>query len=164
MKKSMMYNVAIIAVALATLSGCATMAPADTSSDEAAIRAVFDTYVSTLVKYDADGWMALWDEAGVQMPPDSPMFVGKAEIKKANYDAIKDPSFVFTMTITTQEVKVFTAEGYGYARGVYDWTLTPKAGGPAMTYDGKFSTLLHKQADGTWLLYRDCFNSNKPAQ
>lgn len=160
----MARNVLILALALIALAGCATMTPADRSKDEAAIRAAFDTYVSTLVNYDADAWMALWDENGVQLPPDAPMLVGKAEIKKGNYDGIKDTSGVFAMSITTQEVIVFQAEGFGYARGVYTWSFTPKTNDPAITYDGKFSTLFRKQADGTWRLYRDCFNSNGPAQ
>ena len=135
----------------------------ETSKDEAAIRALFDRYSDCIVNHDGDGWMALWDENGAQLPPESPMFVGKAEVKRGNYGWITDRSGIWTMHIHTQEVKVFPAEGYAFARGGYDWTLTPKAGGEASRYDGKFMTIFHRQDDGKWLIFRDCFNSNVPA-
>jgi ketosteroid isomerase-like protein len=65
------------------------------------------------------------------------------------------------MSITTQEVLLFGG-GYGLARGIYTWTWTPKDGGAKADYDGKFMTLFKKQANGSWKIYRDSFNSNLP--
>ncbi|HOX11542.1 MAG TPA: SgcJ/EcaC family oxidoreductase [Spirochaetia bacterium] len=128
--------------------------------EAAVIRAIFETYAACIERHDADGWMALWDEEGVQLPPDGPMFVGKPSIKVGNYQEFKDTSKKWTMNIQTQEVQVFPAEGYAFARGVYDWTCTPVGGGEVLCYDGKFMTIFRRQADGTWLIYRDIFNSN----
>ena len=55
--------------------------------EAAVIRAVFERYAACVGCYDADGWMALWDEEGVQLPPNCPMRVGKSAILAANYDA-----------------------------------------------------------------------------
>jgi uncharacterized protein (TIGR02246 family) len=151
---------AFAVLALLALS-CAGLRAAGSAGDEAAIRAVFDKYVSTIETHDADGWMALWDEGGVQLPPDAPMHVGKTEIKKANYEEIKDSSANFSMGLQIQEVLIMSG-GYGLARGVYHWTLTLKDGVVAAAYDGKFMTVLKKQSDGTWRIFRDCFNSNIP--
>jgi ketosteroid isomerase-like protein len=38
----------------------------------------------------------------------------------------------------------------------------PKAGGPESLFDGKFLTVFKRQPDGSWKIYRDCFNSNVP--
>lgn len=133
----------------------------DSLGEEAAIRAVFDRYVSTIVAHDGEGWMALWDEEGVQLAPNQPMHVGKKEIRAANFDFFNDRSRSWVFDINTQEVVVFP-EGHAYARGLFSYTATPEDGGVPLVMDGKFMTIFKKQANGQWLLHRDCFNSNSP--
>lgn len=128
------------------------------SSDELAICHVFEVYTSTIEAGDGEGWIALWDMEGIQMPADSPMRVGKAVIwnaRKGSFGTVD-----IDMWITVQEIAVFGQ--MGYARGVYGFTGNVKNGGAALSYDGKFLTVLRKQDDGRWLIYRDIFNSNLP--
>jgi len=40
--------------------------------------------------------------------------------------------------------------------------MTPKAGGKTIKLDGKYLTILERQADGSWKIAIDCFNSNVP--
>jgi ketosteroid isomerase-like protein len=61
-----------------------------------------------------------------------------------------------------QNKEVQTAGSWAYARGVYQARLTPRQGGSAIPIDGKYMTILKKQNDGAWKLYRDMFNSNVP--
>lgn len=136
-------------------SGLGTRQPAD----KAGILELFDRYISTIVAHDGEGWMALWDEEGVQLPPNQPMHVGKQEIRSANFDFFNDSSRSWIFDIDTQEVLVLDG-GYAIARGLFGYTATPVDGRPPLTMDGKFMTLFKKQPDGHWLLYRDCFNSN----
>jgi ketosteroid isomerase-like protein len=49
-----------------------------------------------------------------------------------------------------------------FARGMYSATLVPKAGGAQIPIDGKFLTILARQPDGSWKIWRDIFNSNQP--
>ncbi|HET7838704.1 MAG TPA: nuclear transport factor 2 family protein [Rectinemataceae bacterium] len=134
--------------------------PAYEKAVEAAIRANFDRYSSTLMAGDAEGWLALWDEDGVQLPPNEGMHMGKAEIRNLAVVRIPSrPANAFSMKIDTQEVKV--EGGLAFARGVYSWSARPKDSGP-LSYDGKFLTVFRKQADGSWKIFRDCFNSNLP--
>lgn len=160
MSKGRLSIIIALLVPVLCLAGCASDPPAAQGGDEAAIKAVFERYVSTLVHNDADGWMALWDEGGVQLPPNESMHVGKAAIRDANYDGIKMNTAKMEMFIDTQEVLVFK-DGYAVARGVYGWKMTPLDGGAVMDYDGKFMTIFRKQADGSWRIFRDCFNSNR---
>jgi uncharacterized protein (TIGR02246 family) len=127
---------------------------------ETAIRASFDRYTSTLMAGDAEGWLALWDENGIQLPPNEGMHVGKAEIRRTAASGIPNfPSGSFRMSIEPREVKV--DGGLAIARGVYTWSISPK-GAQKIDFDGKFLTVFKKQADGTWKIFRDCFNSNLP--
>ncbi len=128
--------------------------------EETSIRAFFDRYADLFMTHQGDAWMDLWDENGVQLPPNDSMHVGKESIRRANWDYINDPSRSFEFTITTQEVILFES-GHALARGVYKMTTSTERGDSSIM-DGKFMSVLKKQSDGRWLLFRDCFNSNIP--
>ena len=66
----------------------------------------------------------------------------------------------FDMAITNEEVQV--SGDLAVARGTYAATVTPKDGGEAISIDGKYMTLLKRQPDGSWKIYRDIYNSNVP--
>lgn len=142
----------------------APKATASLSNDEKAIVAVFDDYCRTLKAGDAKAWLALWDENGIQLPPDEPMHVGKAAIAAANIPLIeKFKTSRFAMEIKSKELVVLS-DGYAFETCVYAWEWTPE--GPdakPIRYDGKAFTLFKKQADGLWKIYRDTFNSNTHA-
>lgn len=131
------------------------------STDRIEVRALFDRYAELWTSHDAAGWMGLWDEEGVQMPPNETMNVGKEAIRRANEPLLADRSISWKFTIETQEVLPFDS-GYALARGVYRLAGAPSGGAAASEMDGKFMSVLKKQRDGAWLLYRDCFNSNIP--
>jgi uncharacterized protein (TIGR02246 family) len=120
--------------------------------------AIFAKYAASLAAGDADAWATLWTEDGVQMPPDAPPVVGKSQIREKLRSLLAQ--FRFDMRIHTEEVR--TAGDWAFARGLYDATLTPKAGGRQIPIDGKFMTILARQPDGSWRIYRDIFNSNVP--
>lgn len=130
------------------------------TEDELAICHVFEKYTSTLEEGDGEGWISLWDTDGVQMPPEAPMRIGKPAIwnaGKADFEEIE-----IKMWREVQEIVVFGQ--LGYARGVYGYTGHAKNSGPSFSFDGKFITMLRKQMDGRWLIYRDIFNSNLPVK
>lgn len=96
-------------------------AAAGMSKDEKAIVAIFDDYSRTLKAGDAKGWLALWDENGIQLPPDEPMRVGKAAIAAANTPLIeKFKSSRFAMEIKSKEI-VILSDGYAFETCVYSW-------------------------------------------
>jgi ketosteroid isomerase-like protein len=47
---------------------------------------------------------------------------------------------------------------WAWARGTYG--VDGEAGGNAFHVDGKFLTILKRQDDGSWKIYRDAFKSN----
>lgn len=125
--------------------------------DQRAIVRIFEIYCETQNAADTEGWIALWDVDGIQLAPGAPMSVGKAEIWKNNKDGFGGGEMKFN--IVQQEIVV--SGWYGYIRGVYDYVFTP-TGGASMAFKGKYLTVFRKQFDGSWLIYRDTFNSDAP--
>ena len=66
--------------------------------------------------------------------------------------------FTFNQQANIAETEV--SGDWAFSRGSWTSTLTPKGEGAAFLIDGKFMTILRRQADGSWKLYRDIFNSN----
>jgi uncharacterized protein (TIGR02246 family) len=132
---------------------------ADLAAREApAIAKLWDTYMEGVNTGNHELWLSNWDEDGVKMNPDAPAIVGKETIKARTATVFANTTR--SMVITVDETQ-FTG-GYAYCRGSFTSTTTPKAGGAAVLFDGKFLTILKKQPDGSWKIYRDIFNSNVP--
>jgi predicted ester cyclase len=93
------------------------------------------------------------------MPPDRAARVGKETIQAAT-EAGMASVVADEYVVSPEEIEVFGDTAY--ARGVYHAIRTPVAGGDPIVTDGKFMTILKRQADGTWKIYRDIFNSNVP--
>ena len=122
----------------------------------AAVNEIWNQYASSLNSGDVDRWISLWTEDGVQMPPGSPPVVGKEQIRtemKATLDR-----FAFDFTVLTEEVRA--TGDWAFSRGLYKATLRPREGGTAILVDGKYMSILQRQADGSWRIHRDIFNSN----
>ncbi len=133
--------------------------PAPETDMEAVVNAIWTEYAAANVAGDAERWIALWDENGVKMPPGSPPIEGKENIL-ARKQAAAAKWITNEMTITDLEYEV--AGDWAYVRGVYSATDTPTAGGESVKTDGKYMSILHRQPDGSWKLYRDLSNSNTP--
>jgi uncharacterized protein (TIGR02246 family) len=64
------------------------------------------------------------------------------------------------LDLTPEETK--TMGSFGFDRGSFKATITPKAGGAPMTDEGHYLVLLEKGADGSWKVSRDINNSSLP--
>jgi ketosteroid isomerase-like protein len=149
--------VAVLMTSLLGLVGCSTMPKASPEAFENAVKAMWARYSATLLAGDVDGWIALWDEGGVQLPPNAPMNVGIPAIKK---DMVNTSAAMKVEKFAIGISGVFVDHEYGFVYGNYTYTLAPKAGGAKILGDGKYETILKRQADGSWKIFRDCFNSN----
>ncbi len=149
-----------LVICLAAAGGIWAMGGWDPAAFPSAVEKLNKAYSDAMNAGDVTAYMAAWDADGVQMPPDAPMVVGKANITtgmQALFSAVDVSNFVINMQEAVQ-----LGPGFAYSRGTYSYTAVAKSGGSATTYDGKFSTLWKKQADGSWKISRDCFNSNVP--
>jgi uncharacterized protein (TIGR02246 family) len=102
--------------------------------------------------------VALYAADAIVMPPDAPMVKGKANIEafhRKNFEM----AALSNVNITPLETEV--SGDTVIEVGTYTQTVTPK-GGQAMAEAGKYVVVLKKQADNSWKLAYEIFNSDKP--
>jgi len=129
--------------------------------DITAIKEMLSQYAVGCNTGDFDLWISLWADDGVQMPPDTPVRIGKEQIREGMKPAFDQMNLEIAIT-SIDEAKVYG--GLGLTRCTYTLKMTPKEGGDTITAmpDGKALTLYEKQSDGSWKVTYDCFNSNTP--
>jgi uncharacterized protein (TIGR02246 family) len=128
-------------------------------ADIAALKEILNKYGATCNAGDLEGWLSLWADDGIQMYPGAPSRVGKEQIRAGMKPAF-DQFILKIVIMPDMEAKV--SGNLGFARGTYTLSMIPKAGGETSEFDGKYLTILEKQTDGSWKIFRDCFNSNVP--
>jgi len=137
--------------------GCARGGPATLSeADKTALRAIDQKFGEAVLAKNWAGAAALYAPEASLMQPNGPAVNGRAMIQ-AWLEAFPPIS---TLTIETQEI-----DGMGdlaYTRGTYAMTFT-LPGAPRPTEDrGKYLLIERKQADGSWLITDEMFNSDVP--
>lgn len=130
----------------------------DTQTEIEAIAAASRAYEENVNAGDVEGYLAVWHDEGIQMPPNAPVVVGKDALRAKIEKGF--PLFTRKMKINTQETVV--AGEWAYVYCFYTVEMTPKAGGDTTFFDGKDLAIYRKDDAGEWKLYRDCFNSNTP--
>ncbi len=130
----------------------------DIDADIAAIDEVLVQYGVALSTGDFELWLSIHADDVVKMPPDAPAMYGQEELRAGNKFSFDN--FIVEGTSYPEETRV---DGdMGFTRGNYKLTITPKAGGDPAYVDGKYLTLCKRQADGSWKISHDCYNSNVP--
>lgn len=129
------------------------------SMDYAAIATVYEEYTEAVNSGDARRWLALHEPEAYKMPQGQPMFriADIAPTVQVQWD--KGPRM--EMDIDCREIVI--RGDIAWAMGCYTETLIPNNGDPAQTFQGKFLTILRRQADGSWLIYRDSYSFDVPA-
>jgi uncharacterized protein (TIGR02246 family) len=133
--------------------------PASNTADLRAIDRVREAHIAALNPGSVDAFAGVFSEDAVQMPPNTPANVGRTAIR-AWAEAFLGPLSV-EFGLDVAEVRV--AGEWAFERGTYRIRVTPKAGGPGFPDAGKYITIYQKQANGSWLIARDIWNSDHPA-
>jgi uncharacterized protein (TIGR02246 family) len=127
-------------------------------ADIEAINEIWNQYILGANTSDLELWLSLWDENGIRMAPDDPAAFGKEQIR-----AQMEPLFgQFNTEIAINNEEVQIAGDWAFSRGAFILSLTPKVGGETTKFEGKYLSILERQADGSWKIARDCFNYNAP--
>jgi uncharacterized protein (TIGR02246 family) len=129
------------------------------SEQVVAIKRLFSDYRAAANTGDAAALASLFTNDGTRYLPNAPAAIGN-EAVRSSYQAIFDQ---FILKLNSVEVMEVEAVGeWAFARGSFTLTLRPKAGGEPIEDTGNWLTVLKRQADGAWKIYRDMFNSGKP--
>jgi len=130
----------------------------DVEADIAAINEFGNQYTLAMNTGDLDLYVSLHTDDIVKMGPGAPAAFGKEELR-ANMKPLFD-NFTLEMDLYNEEVQV--AGDWGFNRATYTMLITPNEGGEPIFDDGKAVGIYKRQADGSWKLYIDCWNSNVP--
>ena len=131
---------------------------AETSKDEAAIRAINPAWVKAYNAGDAKAISGLYAEQAVLLPPGAPAAKGNAAIQAyLAKDMAESAKAGFTFSLDAK-TDVGTSGDLGWESGTY--AVKAKSGAPVEI--GKYLTV-YKKSDGKWLIIRDTWNSDAPA-
>jgi ketosteroid isomerase-like protein len=153
---------ASVLLILILLAGASVAALAQ-SNDQAvaAIEQLWVNYAAYVEAGDSAAWLSQYDAQGIQMRPDNPAR-GRPELDGFVVTSWKARMDAFDTTMSVTPLEIVITGPWAYARGVYTQDLKAKATGKVTHVDGKFLTILKQQSDGSWKIFRDCFNSNVP--
>ncbi len=148
----------VVVLALLTLISSVCAPRPNTEADERAVRALVEQEVAAANKGDVDVLVSLWTEDAVRMQPNGPAVIGK-EALEAQYRSIFE---YVTLEYAVVLEEVVVAGEWGFGRGTYTVTATPRAGGEPSEDRGKFIDIYRRLPDGTWKYARHIWNSDQP--
>lgn len=149
-----------------TLAGCVppdtgTTAASDSASDasDADVAAIRDLIARTEAANkaaDTLGWVALFEEGAVYMPPGAPAVTTREGLEETA--AAGFGPWAADVRITPAEIVV---DGdWAFARSDVSGTVTSREDGEAFPVDVKQIAIYHRQPDGSWKIARLITNSN----
>jgi ketosteroid isomerase-like protein len=151
-----MRRLALAVLSLAFLAACQPGVAPLTDEDITALNDIRTAYVETTLAGGCDAHAALYAENAVLLAQNESTVEGREAIKAACEAAEVPQDF----TLTALEI-----DGYGdlaFDRGTWTWTGAAADTVEAATLTGKYVTILRKQADGSWLVTVDMWNSDAP--
>ena len=130
------------------------------AADERAIREAELEWWGVTVAKNLERTVAFYADEASMFPPNAPLATGKEAIRAVWSPLLTTPG----VAISGQTTKVEVSRGgdLGYTTGTYQLTAPDPAGKP-VTDRGKYVVVWKKQADGSWKVIADIFNSNLPA-
>ena len=132
----------------------------DVEADIEAIKSLIDETSRAWNEGDYEGFVALFDEEIVILPPNKPTVSGIETIKSL-YKTFFD-SLELSVTITTEEIHVFG--DFAFSRDGWKGSNNPKDGSEPIVFDNKAMYIYKKQSDGSWKTWRCMYSSNTPLE
>lgn len=152
-------SILVLAISISCFSGCHKEVADSRIQDEDAIRAADAATLRAAKAGDVDGAIANYAEDSSWLPPNSPMIKGKAAIREGWAKLIGSPGFTVDWNISKLEI----ARSGDLAYTIYAYQLAFQGpDGKPITDRGKDMAVWKKQADNTWKMVADTFNSDLP--
>ncbi|MCH8245117.1 MAG: DUF4440 domain-containing protein [Bacteroidetes bacterium] len=143
-------------LALFLFIGCqAPAVESFTEADSAAITESVENWQAAVLDGRWSDVVANYSEDAILMPPNQPDVVSRASIQ-AWFEA-----FPPINDIQLQNLEIDGDGDMAYVYGSFEMTFTPEGMDP-VSDSGTFLEVRRHQADGSWLITRDMFNSSLP--
>jgi len=127
-----------------------------TDADRAALRQNDENFAKAANAKDFASASSNYLDDGALLPPNEAAVQGRESIRKW---------FTAFPPVSNFRVDVVEIDGHGdvaYTRGNYSLTISPPGAAP-VSDKGKYVEIWRKQADGSWKIKADMFNSDNPA-
>ena len=145
---------------LMAAAACAPAEPPDTRAQDAeAVRKADTAFSGAAATKNVDAIVSYYTDDAIILPPNAAMGTGRDAIRKEFESMMALPGFGIAWQPT--KVEVARSGDVGYSIGTYDMTMSGVDGRP-MKDRGKYVTIWKKQADGSWKVALDMFNSDTP--
>jgi uncharacterized protein (TIGR02246 family) len=150
------------------LSGCIALlsftfigtAAAAEAKIEQALRDLDAQWSAAAGAKDLDKTVSYYAESAVVMPPNASAATTKESIRSAWKEMLTAPGAAISWKAT--KVEVAKSGDLAYVSGTYEETMTDASGKPIKDR-GKYVEIFKKQADETWKVVADIWNSDLPA-
>jgi len=109
---------------------------------------------------DAANLASMYTEDAYSMPSNMPMMNGRDKILEGNSKYMQSGEKHLAMTAKTLDV--FGSGDIAYEVGTYSFTYIPAQMTESITEIGKYIDIWQKQADGSWKIKADIWNSDNP--
>lgn len=129
------------------------------AEDRQAIDALRQRETENFSAGNVDIILQLFTDDAVLMPPGEPAVVGTAA-QRDWLDAFYEQ---FTVGVSYHETELELAGDWAFEQLSFTMTLTPVEGGEATTMRGRGLHVYERQADGSWRIAYDVWNSTEPA-
>jgi len=110
---------------------------------------------------DLEKSVDFFDNEGSVLPSNAPIATGKEAITKLIGSAFATPDY--TLSWHANKVGVARSGELGYTSGTYDFSIKD-ASGKTISDKGKYLTVWKKEADGSWKVLFDQYNSDLPSR
>ncbi|MGB7433937.1 MAG: DUF4440 domain-containing protein [Candidatus Acidiferrum sp.] len=124
-----------------------------------ALLAADAAWMKVYVAKDLHKSVAFFDHEGSMLPPNAPIATGKDALTKLIGSAFAFPDY--KLAWHANKVGVARSGELGYTSGTYDFSFKD-ASGKTIADKGKYLTVWKKEADGSWKVLFDTFNSDLP--
>jgi ketosteroid isomerase-like protein len=152
-------SLSLSAVVLLTSAAC-RRGEADTPvSDLESLRATDRALQQAIAAKDLERTVSFYAADASVLPVAEPIVTGADAIRKEWAHIFAIPGFKSTSTLTKSDVA--SGEQLAYTQGSYETELETKDGKIA-TERGKFVSVWKKQADGSWKIVADIYNTDAP--
>lgn len=140
------------------IAGSAALGQASGNAQDAVL-AADAAWLKVYAAKDLEKSVAFCDDEGSMLAPNSPIATGKDALTKLIGSAFAIPDY--KLAWHPNKVGVARSGELGYTSGTYDLSFTDAAG-KTISDKGKYLTVWKKEADGSWKVLFDMFNSDLP--
>jgi ketosteroid isomerase-like protein len=149
-----------IALAAVALGGCSGAAPVDSAAARETLAEAAEAYHAAAAAKSVEAVVAFYADDALMIPPNAPLVEGLGGVRGYRFGFIETPGVSLDFELVRVEVSAAGDIGWTFARG--DITIERPDGPPGSDVVRDFHTW-RRQADGSWKIVVDMWNSGMPA-